>query len=823
MTGDAFRNPQLSTRERARDLLQRLSADERLALLHQVVPPIERLGIGGFRTGTEALHGVAWLGTATVFPQAVGLAATWDADLLRRVGEVTSVEVRAKRAADPSVSLNVWAPVVNTLRHPAWGRTEEGYSEDPHLTAHFATAYCRGLRGDHPTVWRTVPTLKHFLGYSNETDRSTTSSELSARTLHEEELPAFREPLETGVAGAMMLAYNRVNGAPAHTQPELVDEARSWSTESIAVVSDAGAPTFLVSVQEAHADAAAAAGALVASGLDSFTDHGDDAEPSLTAVREAMARGLIDAADVDRAALRMLELRVRTGEFDGEHDPYGDIAADRIDTPQARELAREAVGSSVVVLRNDDEVLPLVEPRSVAVVGPLADIVLTDWYSGTPPYAVDVASAVRERWPAAQVRVATGGDTVVLRSTTTGALVATDASGDRVAARASDPADESAHFTVTDWGDGLLTLRSKASGRLLTGAAWPMRADADRVGGWVVQESFERHPHPDGTVSFLHRGSGRWVRVMRQSGLLAAEAVTMGDAERFHEQVLVRGLDEVAAAADAAEVTIVVLGNDPHLSGRETEDRPHLDIADSAARVWRAASERCARTVTALVSSYPYVLADLDDARTLVWSSHGGQELGHGLVDILAGDREPRGRLAQSWPMDAAQCGDLFDYDTARQQATYRHQPQPFAFALGHGLTYTSVDYLSLALSSTGVAAPAPTRRHPFFTPRADQAQITARVRVRNTGGRPADELVQLYVRPSRELPLPAPLNLLVAYRRVRVEPGQTREVELAFALDRLAVWDEAAGSLRVQPGTYEVCAGTSAAHVGASVVLTVS
>lgn len=823
MTGHAFRNPRLSLRERARDLLERLTAEERVALLHQVVPPVDRLGVGGFRTGTEALHGVAWLGTATVFPQAVGLAATWDADLLRRVGAVTSTEVRAKRAADPAVSLNVWAPVVNTLRHPAWGRTEEGYSEDPHLTAHFATAYCRGLRGDHPTVWRTVPTLKHFLGYSNETDRSTTSSELSARTLHEEELAAFREPIEAGVAGAMMLAYNRVNGIPAHTQPELVEEARSWNAESIAVVSDAGAPTFLVSVQEAHPDAAAAAGALVASGLDSFTDHGDDAEPSLSAVREAVARGLIDAADVDRAALRMLELRVRTGEFDGDDDPYAGIAADEIDTPQARALAREAVGSSVVVLRNDDAVLPLASPGSVAVVGPLADTVLTDWYSGTPPYAVDVASAVRERWPAAEVRVATGADTVALRSSTTGMFVSADAAGQRVAARAADASDPAAHFSVTDWGDGLLTLRSQASGRLLTGAPWPMRADAERVGGWVVQESFERHAHPDGTVSLFHRGSGRWVRVLRQSGLLAAEAVTPAAAERFHEEVLVRGIDEVGAAADAADVTIVVIGNDPHLSGRETEDRPHLDVPASAARVWRAATERCARTVTAVVSSYPYVLTALEGAHTVVWSSHGGQELGHGLLDVLAGDREPRGRLAQSWPVDAEQCGDLFDYDTARQQATYRHQPRPFAFAFGHGLTYTTVDYLSIDLSTAGVTAPAPTHRHPPFAPRADQAQVTARVRVGNSGARPAEELVQVYVRAPRDLAVPAWRNLLVAYRRVRVEPGQTREVEVSFALERLSVWDEDAGALRVQPGRYEVCAGSSAAHVGASVVLTVS
>ena len=161
-----FTDPARPFDVRAQDLLDRLTLPEKLALLHQRAAPVPRLGLGPFRTGTEALHGVAWLGTATTFPQPVGLAATWDAELLERVGAVVGTEVRAKHAADPSVSLNVWAPVVNPLRHPRWGRNEEGFSEDPHLTAYLATAYARGLRGDHPTYWRTVPTLKHLVAYS---------------------------------------------------------------------------------------------------------------------------------------------------------------------------------------------------------------------------------------------------------------------------------------------------------------------------------------------------------------------------------------------------------------------------------------------------------------------------------------------------------------------------------------------------------------------------------------------------------------------------------------------------------------------------------
>jgi beta-glucosidase len=804
---------------RARDLLDRLTPDERIAMLHQAAPAIERLGVAAWHTGCEALHGVAWLGRATVFPQPVGLAATWDAELVERVGEVAAIEVRAKHAENPLVSLNVWAPVVNTLRHPAWGRNEEGYSEDPHVTAVFGTAYSRGLRGDHPRVWRTVPALKHFLAYNNETDRSTTSSEMSLRTLHEEELPAFRGAIEAGAAGGVMLAYNRVNGVPAHTQPELVAEARSWTGESIAVVSDAGAPTFLVTTQRAQPDHVHAAAALVTSGLDSFTDNDANAAPTIGYVTEALAAGLLTTDDVDRAVLRLLALRIRTGEFDGDDDPYGGIGADAIDAPGARELAREAVVRSVVVLRNDDGVLPLSGASRVAVVGPLADVVLTDWYAGTPPYAVGIGAAAAERFGEAEV--VTGADTVALRAASNGRYVVASADGSVVEA-AADASGEGALFDVTDWGDGILTLRSHASGLLLTGAPWPMRADAARVGEWVVQESFRRHVHADGTWSLLHLGSGRWLRVFRDSGLLAAEAVTLADAERFGVRVVRSGTSAVAEAAARADAVIVAVGNDPHLAGRETQDRPHLRLPAAAAEVWRAAREANPRAVLTIGSSYPYVLAGVD-AATVVWSSHGGQELGHGVIDVLSGDREPSGRLSQSWPATEAQAGDLFDYDTLRQGATYRHQAEAPAFAFGHGLTYAPVAYESVALTDTRVSAPAPTHRHAAFDARGDESVVTAIVRVRNEGDRDAEELVQLYALPAADLAIQTPRRLLVAYRRVRLAPGESRDVELSFPPTRLAVWDDAVrlpgavddwlheGALRVQAGTYVLAAGPSA------------
>lgn len=824
--------------ERAAALLAALTPDERVTLLHQHAPPVERLGLAAFRTGAEVLHGVSWLGTATVFPQPVGLAATWDPDLLERVGAAVGTELRAKHAADPTVSLNVWAPVVDPLRHPAWGRNEEGWSSDPHVTAHLAGAYARGLRGDHPVYWRTVPTLKHFLGYDNETDRAVTSTQLRPRVLHEYELPAFRGPVEAGVVGAVMPSYNLVNGRPAHLAGELLDLLRSWAPTSLLVVSDAAAPGNVVTHQRYHRDHVTSHAALLRAGVDSFTDNDADARPTVERVTAALAQGLLTQEDVDRAVLRQLELRLRTGELDPHLDPWR-VGPDAIDTPAHRALAREAVARSVVVLENDG-VLPLDDGAGqeegdggrdagtarVAVVGPHAERVLHDWYSGTPPYLVGLAAALRARLGADRVDVADGADRVVLTSASTGRAVRALDDGTLVAdadATGDGPDARPAH-DVTDWGDGLLTLRDVAHDRLWNGGAWVVRADATRVGGWVVQESFRRHVHDDATWSLQHVASGRWLRVQHdEAGTLVAEAHDAAHAERFGVQVLRDGAAHVAQVAAAADVVLVTVGNDPHLHGRETEDRPHLDVPAPQAALWRravdarrggasatthagaGAGDGGSRAVLVVVSSYPYVLGDaFDAAAAVVWSSHGGQELGHGLVDVLLGDVEPTGRLAQEWPADAAQAGDLLDYDVIATRTTTWYAPGAPRYGLGHGRTYGEAVTTDLRL-----VAPDGTPRGPRAAGPDDE--VVAVVTLTNAGRSPAHELVQLYVdAPAHRLPYP---HRLVAHARVTLAPGQRADVPLRLRVADLAVWDVTRDRWTVEPGRYVLSTGPSSAH----------
>ncbi|WP_444662673.1 glycoside hydrolase family 3 N-terminal domain-containing protein [Cellulomonas sp. CW35] len=807
-----YLDPSRSPRERAADLVGRLTRDEKIAMLHQRGPAVERLGLRAFTTGAEVLHGVSWLGTATVFPQPVGLAATWDPDLLRRVGDAVGVELRAKHAADPSVSLNVWAPVVNPLRHPAWGRNEEGYSEDPYLTAELATAYAHGLRGDHPTYWRTVPTLKHAFGYNNETDRAVTSSQLRPRVLREYELPAFTGPLRARAAGAVMAAYNLVDGRPNHLAGELLDLLREATPDELFVVSDAAAPGFVVDLQRFYDDHVEAHAAMLRAGIDSFTDNDADAGPTTRRVGEALERGLVDEAVIDRAVARQLELRIRTGELDPELDPFV-VPADAIDLPEHRALAREAAARGVVVLENAGA-LPVAPGAVVAVVGPFAERVLHDWYSGTPPYTVGLATALRERLGDAHVRVADGADRIVLRSSSTGRAVRAAGAG-HVLVADGDARDAAAQHDATLWESGLWTLHVAATGLLWTGARWVAHADATRVGGWVAQETFRRHVHDDGTWSLQHAGSGRWLRVQHdEQGTLVADGETLAHAERFAVETVRAGACAVREACDGADVVVVALGNDPHLGGRETQDRPALTLPTGMLATWRVAADAspAARHVLLVVSSYPYVLPEDLDADAVVWTSHGGQELGHGLTDVLVGDSEPTGRLAQAWPARVEDVGDLLDYDVIAAHHTTWYATAAPRYALGHGLTYGEVAYRAVTPTACTWAAAG--------TSGGDD-EVALTVTVRNDGTRTAHELVQVYAdAPAHRLPYG---HRLVAHARVALEPGATRDVELRVPLARLATWDVTRDRFVVEPGTYVLGVGASAARLPLRASLTVT
>ncbi|MEV0255806.1 glycoside hydrolase family 3 C-terminal domain-containing protein [Streptomyces sp. NPDC050732] len=825
-----FRDPGLPPDKRVDDLLARLTLDERVALLHQFTPAVERLGIAAFRTGQEALHGVAWMGPATVFPQAVGLGATWNDDLLRRVGEAVGTEARAMRTRDDRVGLNLWAPTVNLLRHPLWGRNEEGYAEDPHLTSALAVAYTRGLRGDHPTRWRTAPVLKHWLAHNNETHRDTSNSSVRPRVLHEYDLRAFRAAVEAGAVAGVMPAYNLVNGRPNHVSPHLREQLRRWTDEELLVCSDAGAPSNLVDSEkyfDTHEEAIAAA---LLAGVDSFTDHGTDSTVTVGRLQRALQLGLLTEADIDAAVRRQLSVRLRLGEFDPDGGPYGTASADDIDTPAHRELALAAAEQAVVLLKNDDGLLPLPEGTRIAVVGLLADECKTDWYSGTLIHRSTVLDGLRERFGADRVVFAEGADRVRLKCAAGWLRVpppapsgpsgrAPDATGALDPALLAGRTDlppltvcgdlaDATEFALVDWGDGAWTLRA-ADGRYLSVAEDGfVRASADRPGGWVVQETFGLVEHGGGReggrggghrggLLIKHTGTGGYVSVAAGAVKVAA------DGELFSVEVLERGEDAVARAAADADAVVVVAGNDPHINGRETQDRTTLALPPHQERLWRAARAANPRTALVLTSSYPYAVADAHaELPALLWTAHGGQAAGTALARVLAGDVSPAGRLPQTWYAADAHLPDLLDYDIIGSRQTYLYADRHAAdrrplYPFGHGLSYSAFTYGNLTAAREGDV-------------------VRAAFTVTNTGSFDADEVAQLYVRPPRDAAagLTLPDRQLVAHRRVHLAAGAACRLEFELPLRDMEFWDVRHDRWALAPGAYELIAGASSEDI---------
>lgn len=393
-----FQNPRLPLHSRVSDLVSRLMPAEKISLLHQYQPAIPRLGIRPFKTGTEALHGVAWLGEATVFPQAIGLASTWNPALVERVGSAVGDEVRGYHFKNCDLhSLNVWAPVVDLLRDPHAGRNEEGYSEDPFLTGQMSMAYAGGLQGDDPFYLKTAPSLKHFFAYNNEVNRDTSDSNIDARNMREYYLKAFQPAIAAGKAAGVMTSYNLVNGRPTTLTPYINTILRQWTDQPLFVVSDAVAPSNVVNSQQYYATHPEAHAAALKAGIDSFTDHDDDPSLTIEAVQTALDHGLLTEADIDTAVSHIFSIRIRLGEFDPEN-PYANITDAVINTPAHHALAHEAARQQMVLLKNEADTLPL-DKRAItrlAVIGQRADEVLTDWYSGSLPIVETPLSAIRQ-------------------------------------------------------------------------------------------------------------------------------------------------------------------------------------------------------------------------------------------------------------------------------------------------------------------------------------------------------------------------------------------------------------------------------------------
>ncbi|GGJ02536.1 glycoside hydrolase family 3 protein [Paenibacillus hunanensis] len=859
-----FQDHTLALDQRVEDLVSRLNAEEKIEAMLQYQPAVERLGVKAYKHGTEAAHGIAWLGEATYFPQPVGLACTWDAELMQRIGNVISDEARVMYKRNPEVhGLTLWAPTVDMERDPRWGRNEEAYGEDPYLTGELTSKLVQGIQGDHPVYKKAVATLKHFLGNNNEVDRGSGSSSIDPRNMREYYLKAFERPFVEGQAKSMMTAYNSINGTPALMHP-LVHEVvkNEWKMDGF-IVSDAGDVMGIMrdhGYYDSHTPGVAAS---IKAGIDSITD---DADLSKAALREALEQGLLDWNDIDTALHNTFRVRLMLGEFDPEElNPYAAIGEESMLAETARATATEATRKSVVLLKNDDHKLPLsaTSTGNVAIIGELGGVVYRDWYSGSLPYAVTAVEAIRNK-VAGDVHYTDGNDRIRLR-TTNGELLhvrvdgsvgtqtekGTTGSNQDAGASESAIASHSAtadRFILSDWGYDSYCLRSEATGTYLAADDEQQRlaTATDEVYGWFAKEVLRLIEQPDGHIGIrtwngrelywdqtegtvrIAEGEHRYPPVQAEWQIPAAARATLGDVEATVsvEEIAPSSIIPEPASAQAIGSTEAfhfskeVLENGVERAAQlatEAEtaivfvgNHPLINGKEEVDRPGLELAASQLRMVQQVYAANPNTVVVVVGSYpfTMDWI----QQHIPAIVYITHAGPELGNAIADVLYGDYAPAGrlNMTWYRSAEQLGNLLDYD-----IIRSGRTYQyfegevlypfghGLTYSPMSYSELKLSA---------NTLQAD-AMLTVQVTIQNEGGLDSDEVVQLYTR-SRQSRVKQPLKTLRAFQRVHIQAGQSIQVQLQLPVQELAFWDVTRSKYVVETGAYDVLIGRSSSDI---------
>ncbi len=824
-----YLDPSLPLDSRAGDLVGRLTLDEKIGQMLYEAPAIERLGIPEYNWWNECLHGVGRAGIATVFPQAIGLAATWDDDLVRRVGAAISDEARAKyndwqRRGIRQIytGLTFWTPNINIFRDPRWGRGQETYGEDPYLTARMGVAFVRGLQGDDPRCLKAAACAKHYAVHSGpEPDRHGFNAVVDERDLRETYLPAFEALVREGRVESVMGAYNRTNGEACCASPTLLEKILrgEWGFDGH-VVSDCGA---LDDIWRHHGLAASreeAAALAVKAGCD--LNCGE----TYAALLIAHHKGLIDEATLDRAVWRLFRTRLRLGMFDPpERVPYSAIPYEVVNCPAHRELALQAARESIVLLKNDG-LLPLAkEIGSIAVIGPNADDLMTllGNYNGTPAQAVTPLEGIRRAVsPKTAVYTAKGcpiADGVpnlsiipseYLRPAAadgpqhglTGEYYPTEEIGGSPAFTRLDPTVDFIWKNTTPLGGE----RGDRFAVRWTGFLVPPTTGVYRLG---VNGHSGYRLTLDGELLVEYHGVHHALRRTKEVQLEAGRFYRLqldysNDGIDPWAQLVwaVPGVDEAAEALEAAakaDVVVMCLGLTPYVEGEEMPVKVEGFVGGDRTDIGLpAAQQRLLKRVHAL--GKPIVLVLLGGSAIAVpWADahvpailqawYGGEAGGTALADVLFGDYNPSGRLPVTVYRSVADLPPFTDYAMANR--TYRYFRGEPLYPFGHGLSYTTFEYSNLRLSKPALSA---------------DETLTVQADVTNTGPRAGDEVVQLYLSYPPTSPR-NPIRQLRGFQRISLAPGETKTVSFTLTPRDLALVNDA-GQRVVEAGEYRVSVG---------------
>jgi len=844
-----YLNPDLDFEARARDLVSRMSVDEKISQLTNQAAAIPRLGVPEYEWWNECLHGVARAGVATVFPQAIGLAATFDAPLIREMAEVIGDEARAKHhqfvrqgRRGRYQGLTFWSPNINIFRDPRWGRGQETYGEDPFLTGRLGVAFVKGLQGDDPRYYKVIATAKHYAVHSGpEPDRHHFDARPSERDLWETYLPAFRDLVEEGKAASVMSAYNRVNGDSATaSQRLLIDILRKqWGFDGY-VVSDCGAVDDIFMRHQLVATAEEASALALVRGCDL------ECGSAFRSLGKALERGLLKEEDLDVAVRRLMLARMRLGLFDPpERVKYAQIPYSANDAPEHDHLARRVAQESIVLLKNDG-VLPLrKDVGQVAVVGPNADDVVTllGNYNGTPSRPVTVLAGIRGAVsPGTRVVYERGVDLVEGRQDPRAAS-AIDPAHLRPAPGSSERGLRGAYYRGRELrGDPVLTrLDPKVDFR------WDRGAPTDEPVARGELDAARALEGDDFSVRWtgvlVPPASGEYELVVTANDGVRLSVDGRPVLEEWNEASVARALvarirleagrehalrleyfehqrdaevrlgwkppsagtpfDAAVSAARDSDLVVFVGGLTAEVEGEEMRvsypgfaggDRTDIELPAVQQGMLEALHATGKPVVLVLTTgsalAVRWAQANLP-AIVLAW--YPGQQGGNAVADVLFGDANPAGRLPVTFYESVGQLPPFADY--AMEGRTYRYfRAQPL-YPFGHGLSYTRFEYSGLQLSRARLGP---------------GDRLEASLDVKNVGGRDGDEVVQLYAR-DVESGRAVALRQLRGFERVHLKAGEQKRVRFTLAPERdLAHYDEARKAFAVEPGEFEIEVGAS-------------
>jgi beta-glucosidase len=837
-----YLNPDLPLEHRVADLVGRMTLEEKVSQLEDQAPAIDRLGVPEYNWWNEALHGVARSGLATVFPQAIGFAATWDDSLVHEMATVISDEARAKHHQYAREGkrlryqgLTIWSPNINIFRDPRWGRGQETYGEDPYLTGRIAAPFIRGLQGDDPTYLKTVATVKHFAVHSGpEPERHRFDAVVSERDLRETYLPHFEAGIRDAGAYSLMCAYNRVYGDPACSSDLLLRDILrgEWGFDGY-VVSDCGAISDIYARHQVVATPAEAAAAAVDAGTE--LNCGSVYDPALL---EAVEQGLITEATIDTALTRLFRARFRLGMFDPpERVEYARIPYDVLDQPAHRRLAADVARSSIVLLKNDG-LLPLPEDLgTLAVIGPNADEwrMLLGNYNGVPDDPITPLRGIREALPHTRVLYARGA------SLAEGFPMYDAVPGRVLSTPDGDPGLRAEYFDSYELGGPPLFTRADSS----VNEEWRDRAPRDDMDGdfFAVRWTGTITPELAGEYRLGLVGTSRYRLFLEDSlvvesrysyrneygdpRLRASEPILLEAGQAYRIRVEAQEsygdasielvwadpgsghLAEAVEVARQADAVVLVLGLTARLEGEEMPieidgfrggDRTSLELPQLQQELMRRVVEVGKPTVLVLLNGSALAVNWAhENVPAILEAWYPGQAAGTAIADVLFGRYNPAGRLPVTFYRSVDDLPPFESYDMAGRTYRFFHGEPLYAF--GHGLSYTTFDYANLRTSTEELAA---------------DGEVTVRVDVTNTGERAGDEVAQLYVAfPGSRVE--RPIRELRGFDRVHLQPGDTRTLTFTLSGRDLAYWDADGDRWVVEDGRVRLEAGASSADIRVS------